>query len=119
VVRSLPKCFDFGSQACRDGIQFALDRGVQRLVLETDCQVLVNFWEQRRSKVSPILQQIENLSRSLDDFSLIFFSSRSYNSQLINVQSSYTVRTRWRSGLSHHRAYGGIKENDCNHAHDE
>ena len=45
---------------------YALDRGVQRLVLETDCQVLVNLWEQRRhlSEVGPLLQQIEDFSRS-------------------------------------------------------
>lgn len=29
--------------ACRDGIQFAIDRRVQRLQLETDCQVMINL----------------------------------------------------------------------------
>lgn len=49
------------ASACCDGLQFALDRGVRRLVLETDCQVLVNLWQQRRyhSEVRPVLQQID------------------------------------------------------------
>jgi hypothetical protein len=64
-----------------DGIQFAIDRGVQRLQLETDCQVLINLWEKRQhqnSEVAPLLLQIEDLSRSLADFSFTF-SSRSCN----------------------------------------
>jgi hypothetical protein len=107
------------ASACRDGIQFALDRGVQRLVLETDCQVLANLWEQRRyqSEVGSILQQIEILSRSLYDFSLIF-SSRSCNSlahECAKLVSRSHLVEEWLvppSGLR------GIIENDCNHVHD-
>lgn len=31
---------------CRDGMQFARNRGVRKLIVETDRQVLVNLWEQ-------------------------------------------------------------------------
>jgi hypothetical protein len=107
------------ASACRDGILFTLDRGVQRLVLETDCQVLANLWEQQRyqSEVGPILQQIEILSRSLYDFSLIF-SSRSCNSLAHEcaklVSRSHPVE-EW---LVPPPGLRGIIENDCNHVHD-
>jgi hypothetical protein len=81
------------------------------------CQVLVNLWEQRRhqSEVGPLLQQIEDLSRSLDDFSLI----RSCNSLAREctklVSHSHPVE-EWLvppSGL------WGIIENNCSQVHDQ
>ena len=67
--------------ACRDGVQFAIDRGVQRLILETDCQVLVNLWKhpsRHNSEVGPLLQKIDDLSRGFVNFSFVF-SSRTCN----------------------------------------
>lgn len=61
--------------ACRDGMQFALDRGMTRLLMETDCQVLVQLWSNRasqRSEVNPILLQMNELSRSFEVFDLCF-----------------------------------------------
>jgi hypothetical protein len=65
------------AQACYDGLQFARDRGIRRICLETDCQVLVNLWVNRshqNSEISPIIGKIEDLSRNFDSFSLCFIS---------------------------------------------
>lgn len=61
--------------ACRDGLLYARDRGVQKLQMETDCQVLVNLWMNRsiqRSEIDQLLQQMEDLSRSFEVFHLNF-----------------------------------------------
>ena len=61
--------------ACCDRMQLAKERGVNRLLLETDCQVLVSLWLNRsnqESEISPLLDQMEELSRSFDV--LIFVS---------------------------------------------
>jgi ribonuclease HI len=63
--------------ACRDGMQYAWDRSVRNLIVETDCQILVKLWEKRsmqRSEVDPILHQMADLSRSFEGFSLCFIS---------------------------------------------
>lgn len=67
--------------ACRDGVQYAIDRGVQRLQLETDCQMLINLWKRpshHNSEVGPLLQQVDDLSQSFIEFSFVF-SSRTCN----------------------------------------
>ena len=56
-----------------DGLQFAGERAIRRVQLETDCQVLVNLWINRshqKSEISPLIGQMEDLSRSFDDFKL-------------------------------------------------
>lgn len=63
--------------ACRDGLAYAQSRGVRKLHLETDCQALVNLWMNRnnqKSEIAPLLQQMEELSRSFEDFRLSFIS---------------------------------------------
>ena len=48
-----------------------------RLQLETDCQVLVNLWENRssqKSEIAPLLRQMEEMSQSFEFFSLRFVS---------------------------------------------
>jgi ribonuclease HI len=63
--------------ACHDGLFFAQQRGVRRLHLVTDCQVLVNLWLNRtnqKSEIAPLLQQMEDLSRSFEDFRFSFIS---------------------------------------------
>jgi hypothetical protein len=67
--------------ACHDGLVYSLNLGVRKLHLETNCQVLVSLWMSRakqKSVIAPLLQQIEDLSRSFEDFHLSF-SSRHCN----------------------------------------
>jgi len=67
------------AMACRDGLIFARTRGVRKLQLETDCQVLVNLWTNRtsqKSEINPILQQMEDLSRSFEAFDLVFINRK-------------------------------------------
>jgi hypothetical protein len=50
---------------------------VRRLILETDCQVLVSLWENRshqRSEISALLTQMEEFSRSFEEFNFRFIS---------------------------------------------
>jgi hypothetical protein len=63
------------AMACRNGMQLAIDRGVTRLLMETDCQVLVQLWNKRamqRSEVDPHLFQMDELSRGFESFDLCF-----------------------------------------------
>lgn len=65
------------AMAAYDGLKLAVDFQTQCVHLEIDCQKLVKLWEQRkeqRSRISPWLQQIESLSRSLLDFKFSFVS---------------------------------------------
>ena len=62
---------------CRDGMQYAKERGVRKLLVETDCQVLVELWENRttqRSEIDPVLFQMTELNWSFEYFSLCFVS---------------------------------------------
>ena len=64
--------------ACCDGMTLVRDRGVRRLILETDCQVLVSLWENRshqRSEISALLTQMEDFSQSFEEFSFSSISS--------------------------------------------
>lgn len=61
--------------AAIDGLVLAADTNVQRVHLETDCQELVNLWEQRKSqksRIAPLLLQIEVLSQVFLDFKFSF-----------------------------------------------
>jgi hypothetical protein len=63
--------------ACRDGLLYALERGVQRLKMESDCQVLIRLWINRanqKSKVDSLLKQMEDISWSFEAFHLSFIS---------------------------------------------
>ena len=65
--------------ACRDGLTFAPTRGVWKLQLETDCQVLINLWTNRtcqKSEINPILQQMEDLSQSFEALDLVLISQK-------------------------------------------
>lgn len=62
---------------CCDGMQLAKDQGVNMLLLETDCQVLVSLWvnrSQQKSEISSLLGQMEELSWSFDSFDFRFIS---------------------------------------------
>jgi ribulose 1,5-bisphosphate synthetase/thiazole synthase len=50
--------------ACRDGLKLALQRGFQRVVVETDCLQVVQLWnkvETQRSIIDPILCEISDI----------------------------------------------------------
>jgi len=67
------------AMACRDGMQFARGRGVRKLLMETDCQVLVNLWENsamQRSEIDRFMQEMAELSRSFEFFSLCFVTRK-------------------------------------------
>jgi hypothetical protein len=61
--------------ACRDGLLYAKERGVQKLKMETDCQILVYLWSERanqKSKIVSLLHQMKDLNRSFKAFDLMF-----------------------------------------------
>jgi len=106
--------------ACRDGMQFAQDCGVSKLVLETDCQVLVKLWENRktqRSEVAPVLFQMQDLSRNFEAFSFCFVS-RTCNklahecARLVSRENPVEMWHIIPPGLQ------GTVDLDCNPAHD-
>ena len=52
--------------ACKEGLEFAGQCGVQRVHLETDCLELVRLWkleERQRSMIVPVLEEVKELSR--------------------------------------------------------
>ena len=52
--------------ACKEGLEFAGQCGVQRVHLETDCLELVRLWkleERQRSMIMPVLEEVKELSR--------------------------------------------------------
>ena len=108
------------AMACRDGMQYALKRGVEYLQLETDCKVLVSLWEKstfQNSEIGPLLQQINDLSRSFVEFDL-FFSNRSCNRlahECVKLVSCTRSVEEW---LIPPLALQEIMYADCNHVHD-
>lgn len=98
---------------------YAQERGVRRLIVETDCQVLLNLWGHRasqRSEIDPVLHQMEVLSWSFEDFVLIFIN-RSCNKVAHEfaklVSRDYPV-VEWRITPPVLR---GIIADDCNPHH--
>lgn len=69
------------SLACRDGMAYARERGVRRLLVETDNQELVKLWEagaNQRSNVAAFIKECRDISLCFPDFR-IAFSPRSCN----------------------------------------
>jgi hypothetical protein len=70
--------------ACRDSLrQYAIQLGVQRVELETDCLHLVQLWNKKdaqRSIIDPVLTEIDDLRLAFQEF---FFS---YISRLCNKE---------------------------------
>jgi ribonuclease HI len=63
--------------ACWDGVVYARDRGVHRLIVESDCQEYVKLWNERdhqRSRIAPIIRETRAISSSFIDFSVAFVS---------------------------------------------
>jgi len=52
--------------ACKEGLEFARQCGVQRVHLETDCLEFVRLWkleERQRSMIMPVLEEVKEHSR--------------------------------------------------------
>jgi ribonuclease HI len=65
------------ARACCDGLRFAQEQGFMNVQLETDCQVLVNLWDNRssqKSEIAPILDQLDSICRSFQGFSFCFIN---------------------------------------------
>jgi len=107
--------------ACRDGVQFAIEKGVERLQLETDCLVLVNLLKhpsRQNSEVGPILQQVYDLSQNLSDFSFIY-ANRMCN-RLAHECAKLVSRTNLvEEWLVPPPVLRGFIHADCNSAHDQ
>ena len=67
--------------ACRDGTILARDKGVRRLIVETDSQEFVKLWKEganQRSQIASIIRETREISSSFVEFS-VMFTSRSCN----------------------------------------
>jgi len=67
--------------ACKEGLEFARQCGVQRVHLETDCLELVRLCEMegvQRSMIMPVLHEVKELSSSFQGF-IISHVSRGCN----------------------------------------
>jgi hypothetical protein len=88
------------AQAVREGMEFALDKGIRKLVVATDCLEVVKLWElggRQRSVISPTLAGIRHRSRSFEDFVLLF-EGRSCNRvahQCAKLVSSSSLVEEW------------------------
>jgi ribonuclease HI len=81
-VRGVAKWYDhcldaltMEAMACRDGLNLALQLGVQRLWLETNCQEVIKLWMagwNQRSSIVSILKEIRELSLLFQDFKFSF-----------------------------------------------
>jgi ribonuclease HI len=82
--------------ACRDGMQLALQNGVRRVAIETDCLQLINLWKKKdvqRSNLGPILE-MDALSLAFQAFSFNYVSRACNNvAHVLAKQVSNTHRT--------------------------
>jgi ribonuclease HI len=102
--------------ACRDGVQFAREQGVQRVQLETDCQVMANLWVQggnQRSHVAPIIKEIIDLSSGFDEFTLMY-ASRSCNRVAHVLAKEVTDVDRLGEWQSNPTCIDHLLTEDCN-----
>jgi ribonuclease HI len=61
--------------ALKEGLIMARNMGVRKIYAETDCAEVVHLWNAlntQRSTVNSILGDIKDLSRSFDEFSLLY-----------------------------------------------
>ena len=67
--------------ACRDALRVAVERGITKLVVETDCSNVKSMWDSKlgeRSVNFHILCEMKTLVNNLQGFKLLF-ASRSSN----------------------------------------
>jgi len=88
------------AQAVREGTEFALDKGIRKLVVATDCLELVKLWElgdRQCSVISQTLADVRQRSRNFEDFVLLF-EGRSCNRvahQCAKLVSSSSLVEEW------------------------
>ena len=72
--------FIIESLACRDGLRMAMEKGYQKVILETDCQMIDTAWDagQDRSEAGHIFREMKMYLSNFQGFSLVF-SNRSAN----------------------------------------
>ncbi|CAD6236843.1 unnamed protein product [Miscanthus lutarioriparius] len=102
--------------ACRDGLAMALQLGIQKVWLESDCQEVVRLWQvrdQQRSSVMSILKEIKELSTLFQEFKFSF-PSRSCNRVAHALAKQVTCETRvgWWSIAP--ACVSGLLSSDCN-----
>ena len=91
---------------------------MKRLEVETDCQVLVNLWENpscQNSEVGPLLQQVYDRSWSFVDFTFVF-SSRTLN-KLAHKYAKLVSHTNLEEWLVPPPGLPCILDAECNHVH--
>ena len=124
-VRGVAKWYDhclyalmMEATACRDGLVMALQLGVQKIWLETDCQQVVQLWQagtNQRSTIVTILQEIRELSFLFLDFKFSFVS-RNCNkiAHVLVKRVTGDTRVGW---WSYAPAYVlDLLSSDCTHA---
>lgn len=93
---------------------------MRKLIVEADCQVLLNLWENhtsQRLEVDPILFQMEELSWSFEVFRLCF-AHRTYNRlahECARIVSRDDPVEEW---LIIPPGLRDTYQNDCNSAHE-
>ncbi|CAL4944430.1 unnamed protein product [Urochloa decumbens] len=105
------------ARACRDGLIFARQHGVTRLILETDCEALIKLWNSKdlqRSEAAVIINEIKELSFSFNAF-VFRFTSRLCNQVAHGCAKLVSATMTWGEWLLEApqsvRAY---LNNDCN-----
>ncbi|CAM0954444.1 unnamed protein product [Alopecurus aequalis] len=72
---NLPNVLVAEALACRDGVQLCHDAKAVHVVLETDCQSLIELWktrEKNRSEVLSVLNDIQDISKEFTSFSFTY-----------------------------------------------
>ena len=72
---NLPNVLVAEALACRDGVQLCHDAKADHVVLETECQGLIELWktrEKNRSEVLSILNDIQDISKDFTFFSFTY-----------------------------------------------
>ena len=83
--------------AVRDGVRLACDIGLSKVIVESDAQEVVKLWRDRnqnRSVIAPILQEIEELSGSLQSFQLNFVGREANEGAHLCAKQATSTRRR-------------------------
>jgi ribonuclease HI len=104
--------------ACKEGLEFARQHGVQRVHLETDCLELVRLWKMeglQRSIIMPVLQDMKEISLAFQDFSI---SHVGRDCNRVAHELAKQVSSTTRLGMWHTEPPACVQNlliKDCNH----
>jgi ribonuclease HI len=73
----VPDAMTMEALVLKEGLTLARQMGSRKVCVETDCSEVVNLWKQfntQRSAISAILGDIKEISRSFDEFDLMYAS---------------------------------------------